>query len=230
MDDSKVSKLDLIIRETKATEAQQAKLKEKVAAGEKALAAWDAANSAKLQKLDAEIAAAKTANNSADYQTLFQEKMSLKTGHERLAQSNAEDLLNVLTPEQRLAWEAYEIYQLMVIRFKVCGLTDDQLAKIRELCPATAKEEADVRDKDGNVATVRGKLIKNIHDNILTDDQRIKLDGKRLTTAPSPTPAPKADNPKQPSNAQPNNNNPRPNRRNRVVTGSPNPVIAGSSE
>lgn len=200
-DDAKLSKLELIIRETKASEAQQVKLKEKVASSEKALAAWDATNAPKLQKLDADMAAAKKANNSSDYQSFFQEKMSLKSGRDRLTQNNADALLDILTPEQRLAWSAYEIYQLMLVRFKVCGLTEDQQAKIRELCPATAKEEAAVRDRDGNVATVRGKLIKNIHDSILTEEQRIKLDGKMLP--PTSAPSPRVDN-RQPTPSQDN--------------------------
>lgn len=218
--DANATEFDLMVRELKLTAEQQAKVGEKFQAMEKALADWDKENLARFEKIEEAIENARKAGNSDEVQRLFQQKTDLKDERAKLAEKFMREILALLTPEQQLEWEGFKLYQQMVARYKALKLTDDQLVKLRELCRQSAKEETATRDKDGNVATVRAKLIKDIREQVLTQEQRDKLDGKHpsgasgTVTPPPPPPPPKnpskTDNPKNPKNPPKNPKPPKP--------------------
>jgi hypothetical protein len=76
----------------------------------------------------------------------------------------------VLTPEQRLAWESYKLHRVLDARLQPLGLTDDQKDKVASLVEAAAKSLADLSDGK-SIQPLQGQLLRKIFSDVLTDTQ-----------------------------------------------------------
>ena len=76
----------------------------------------------------------------------------------------------VLTPEQRLAWESYKLHRVLDPRLQPLALTDDQHDKVKSLVDAAAKSLADLADGT-SIQSLQGQLLRKIFSDVLTDNQ-----------------------------------------------------------
>ena len=171
--DSPQAECELMIKECKLTEQQQTDLKAKVKAKEEALAAWNTANAEKLKAADD---AAKAARAGTDADAKRKASENLKALHADREQATAKidaDILAILTPEQKAAWEAFKLYQTEAARYKKANLTEEQLAKIKAACAAASKQlsasdPGDERAAKRAKTDIAGKLRWAIDEVILT--------------------------------------------------------------
>ena len=172
------SQYDLMVSECKLTGEQQTALKAKVKAKDDALAAWNTANA---EKVEAAEAAAKAARSGTDASAKKQAGAAVRAlATERAAATAAADaaMLTVLTAEQKAKWQAFQLYQTVMKRFRKVELTDEQTAKVKAACGAACKElgavEGDADDKAARKvkSAIDGKLRWAIENVILTPEQR----------------------------------------------------------
>lgn len=189
--DQTQSLVTLLVRETKLTPDQEAKVREKQAAMFKTLAQWDKTHELQFTRLDAEIVAASSSGKTQEMEDLTKERNDLKQQRIDRAASLMNDLMNVLTPEQKLMWDGYKMFPEILAKFKTLTLTEEQYAKIREMCTAAAQQEAILRKKEEPTAPVRENLIVDIKRNVLTPWQMDKMVGATQLTQ-GPTTQPKA--------------------------------------
>ena len=191
-----VSEYDLMVRELKLTEQQQADLKVKVKAKEDAAAAWDAANAEKLKAAEDAAKAARGANDPAAKKTAAENLKALRTQRDEATATASAAILTVLTPEQRAAWEAFKLYGTVVGRYKKLTLTEEQQAKIKAACAVASKELEENQGDDKSAKKARteinNKLRWAIEAVILTPEQReaVPTKGGRKGGAAAPAPAP----------------------------------------
>lgn len=169
----------MMVRELKLTEAEQAKLKEKVDAKDAALATWDKANA---DKVKAAQDAAKKAKESTDKEAMKKTSEELKaiTAERTKIQSDGmAAIYGAMTAEQRQTWEGFTLFRSMSARFRKADLTTEQDAKIRPLCDQAAKEilavKGDEKTAQKTKSEIQAKLRKQIEDTILTADQKAAM-------------------------------------------------------
>jgi Spy/CpxP family protein refolding chaperone len=80
----------------------------------------------------------------------------------------------VLTPEQRLAWETYKLNRVVDARLQTLTLTDDQKDRVKSLVDATAQSLASLKDGK-TIQNLQGQLFRKIVADVLTDRQVGKL-------------------------------------------------------
>ena len=194
--------LEQMAAELKLTDAQQADLKEKIKARDDALAAWTTANADKLKAAED---AAKTARAGTDVAAKKKAGADLKvlTDARKEAAAKAEEaILAVLTPEQKNQWQGLVLFQTTLGRLKKCSPTEEQQAKIRQACAATARDLAAVEGDDRKAKQAKAEIPKRlqwaIEEVILTPEQKAMVARKPAaaaapaTTSAAPAAAPAA--------------------------------------
>ena len=175
---------DQLVRECKLTADQQAEAKEKIKAVDAALAAWDKANADKVQAAEAAAKEARSGGDADARKKTSAELRALRTAREESAAAASAAVMAVLTPEQKVAWGAYELYQSIAGRYRRAELTEEQLTKIKAGCAVASKELGEIGDDDrkANRANreVTDKLRWGIEVFVLTPEQRETL-GKKPT-------------------------------------------------
>jgi hypothetical protein len=98
----------------------------------------------------------------------------------------------VLTRDQRITRAAAELNESAYWYFKSAQTTVEQDEKIRQLCRRIGEQKLDARDWREE-AYLRRVMLNRIYDDILTDEQRAKVNrpplARPLTTAPASGPA-----------------------------------------
>ena len=148
------SEYDLLVSECKLTETQQTALKAKIKAKEDAVAAWNTANAEKVKAAEDAVAAARSGGEADARKKAGTAMRALNT--ERAAATADADaaILTVLTPEQKAAWEAFNLYQSVMRRYRKVELTEEQSAKVKAACAIASKELSAVED-DGDERAAR---------------------------------------------------------------------------
>ena len=95
----------------------------------------------------------------------------------KLQTQRSEQIVAILTPEQKAKWAGFTLYRSVMRRYKRCKLVADQDKQIRDACAAAAKTMPATTDRKGRGAAMK-KLYKDIEEKILTDDQREELKKK----------------------------------------------------
>jgi len=170
------SLLDQLVRECKLTAKQQADVKAKIKARDDALAAWDKANAEKVQAAETAAKDARAQNDAEARKKASGELRALRTAREESAAEATAAVLAVLTPEQKAAWNGYQLYQSIAARYRKADLTEEQLAKIKAACAVAAKELGEIDDADQKAKrakrAVTDKLRWAIDVFVLTPEQR----------------------------------------------------------
>ena len=175
------SQFDLMVGECKLTGDQQTALKAKVKAKDDAVAAWDKANAEKIKAAEDAVQAARSGGDADAKRKAGAAMRALNT--ERAAATADADaaMLTVLTAEQKAKWQAFQLYQTVMKRFRKVELTDEQTAKVKAACGAACKElgavEGDADDKAARKvkSAIDGKLRWAIENVILTAEQRASV-------------------------------------------------------
>ena len=184
-----------MVKALKLSDEQAAKLNEKVQAKQAALKKWEADNKAALEDNKKAVEAAKSANDKEALKKASDARRQLMADREKVAASAEAEIMSVLTPEQQLAWEAYELDKGVCAKLSKAELTDDQKAKIQALANDAAKELSALKadDKKGQ-SQIRRDLLQKAKA-LLTEDQKAKLTGpmtkraRQGKEAPKPVPA-----------------------------------------
>ncbi|MCX5674585.1 MAG: hypothetical protein NTX87_06220 [Planctomycetota bacterium] len=189
----------LMVAECKLTAEQQATLKEKVKAKTDALEEWLKANGEKLKAAQDAAKAARSGADAAAKKKAGDDLKALEAARDQaLAQADTA-VLAVLTAEQKETWDGFKLYQTTIARYKKANLAEEQIAKIKAVCAAAAKELASVQDDDRKAKQAKSavplKLRFAIEEAILTPEQR--------ATVPPPKAGPGKAGAAQPAAAQP---------------------------
>jgi len=189
----------LMVAECKLTAEQQATLKEKVKAKIDALEEWLKANGEKLKAAQDAAKAARSGADAAAKKKAGDDLKALEAARDQaLAQADTA-VLAVLTAEQKEAWDGFKLYQTTIARYKKANPSEEQIAKIKAVCAAGAKELASVQDDDRKAKQAKSavplKLRFAIEEAILTAEQR--------ATVPPPKAGPGKAGAAQPAAAQP---------------------------
>jgi len=171
-----VSLLDQLIKECKLTEKQQAAVKAKVKVRDDALAAWDKANAEKVQAAKDAVKDARSRQDDEARKKASGELRALQTARKESAAEATAAVMTVLTPQQKAAWGAYQLYQSTITRYRRAELTQEQLAKIKAACAEVSKELAEIGDDHAKPEKAKRdiarKLQWGINVFILTPEQR----------------------------------------------------------
>lgn len=189
--DQKQGLIALLVREAKLSSDQEASLKEKQKDMFKTLAQWDKTHELQFARLDAEIVEASANGKTQELEDLKKERNDLKQQREEKVQSLTGNMMGVLTADQRAMWDGYKMFPEILAKFKAVKLTEDQYAKIRELCTAAAKLETEALKKGESTTPIREGLIADIKKHVLTPEQIDKMTGATTLTQ-APTSQPKA--------------------------------------
>jgi hypothetical protein len=183
---------DAMIRECKLTEDQQKTLKEKCKAKEDALDAWEKTNAEKIKAVAEAVKAARTGDADAKKKAGADQKA---LAADRLQATAAADkaILDVLTADQKTAWEGCQLFQTTVAKYKKANLTEDENVKIKAACAIASKEMASLSDDDKkdkrSRAETQNRLKWAIDNVILTPEQRETVAKKPAAKAPAAAPA-----------------------------------------
>jgi hypothetical protein len=99
--------------------------------------------------------------------------------HQKITDKFMAEILAILTPEQRIAWEAFALSRSLAAHFRKANLTTEQETKIHALCADPAKDLAaskgDMTELRKARAEAATKLGKTIEDTLLTADQKAAM-------------------------------------------------------
>ncbi len=173
------------------TEEQQKKLAEVHAAGQKAMKEWQEANAEKLKAARDKMKAAREANDREAMKKASEEMKALNGERAAVTKKTQDEMLAVLTDEQRAAWQLHNDVRGVTGRFRKAKLTEEQMAKVNELV-ANHMKDVDRSDRKA-VAEATKKIHKAIHDDVLTDEQREAVKAKPPARPKKAPPAPPAE-------------------------------------
>ena len=183
----------MMVSECQLTEEQKAKLEEAVKAHQTALEAWKKEHGQEMK--DAEQAA-KEKNDEAAMKAAKEKMAALRADMTKLEKDRNETIQAILTPEQKEKWAAFQLNRtvLSVMGRAKVELTEDQKAKIKEMCAKTCKDVAAMpaeQEKEKKQAVA--DLHKAIAEQVLTAEQKAQLEKKpERTTKTKPAEEPKA--------------------------------------
>lgn len=145
---------------------------------------WDAKNKETIDKLAAELKAAREAKDKMAVKQANANMAAARVGRVAIDSAGRKEILALLTPEQQQAWKLYQFQTAVLKRFTRAKLTNEQTAKVNTMSEAALKEiEAlPATDRKGRTQ-LQVKLLSAIETDVLTDEQRAAL------TAPKPAPA-----------------------------------------
>jgi len=167
------------------TAEQQAQVKEKTKALNVSLKDWDVKNKERMDKLNADVKAAREAKDKAAVKQATANLAAAKTERAAIEQAGQKDILTILTPEQQQALPLFQFQETILKRFAKAKLTDDQVTKVKAMCATTltainALPEREVKGRQ----KLTEELMKNIREQVLTDAQR-----EAMKPAPKAKPA-----------------------------------------
>jgi Spy/CpxP family protein refolding chaperone len=146
--------------------------------------AWDAENGAKLKEL---MAAGKKAREDKDREKMKAiggDMKKLRQGRDDIAAAEKKEVMALLTEDEKVQWAGFSLYRGTIGRYKKLNLTEEQDAKIREICTAAAKDMPDKSDRKA-AGAARKKLAQDI-EKVLTPEQVEQLKKKPEKKARQP--------------------------------------------
>lgn len=154
------SVLDQLVRECKLNEDQQARVKEKIKARDDALAKWDEANGEKVQAAEDAAREARSKDDDDLKKSTRDALRELRNARKEAASDATDAVFQVLTAEQKAAWDAYQLYQSTIARYRRVTLTEEQLARVKLACGAASSEIAELGEEGKPGKAQRAILLK----------------------------------------------------------------------
>lgn len=158
----------IMASELKLSDDVRAKIADKL----QPLEDWDKANSAKREELSKRNPAA----SDEEVAKQREQRRALEQERTKLFEKAKADVMNVLTAEQRTAWQSAELYNGVSQRLTPLGLTEAQVKQAKELAAPFAKQLQEVKDAPDKAREIRAAYVKEITTKVLTEDQRKKLE------------------------------------------------------
>jgi Spy/CpxP family protein refolding chaperone len=167
----------VLAAEVKLADDQKAKLNDKVASAQAALAKWDKDNAARRDAATAELEKTREGADVAAIDAAMFKVQAIRAEREKAEADQQNDVLAVLTPEQKNTWEGYRLYAGLLSIFGKFDLDLNQMDKVRGMGNAAAKELAGATDEAAR-ADGRKKLMNAVIAEVLTERQRDQITGK----------------------------------------------------
>jgi Spy/CpxP family protein refolding chaperone len=157
--------------ELNLTDAQRSAIIEKNNAKAAALREWEEKNKARLDVLKA---SAQEAKAKGERDPNARESTTLRKDRAALADKYEEEIVKVLTPEQRAIYAGFNSYSGAMRRYAALKLTEEQKNQIKaqyikagpQIASASTEKERDV---------IRESVRKSVEAQVLTDEQRTEL-------------------------------------------------------
>jgi hypothetical protein len=156
------SLLDQIIGACKLTDKQQTAVKEKIKARDAVLATWDKTNAEKVQSAEAAAKDARGKQDAEARKTASAKLRELKTARREAGAQTTAAVLALLTPEQKTAWDACQLYKSTVARYRKAELTEEQLGKVKIACAAAAKEIGEIDESESKPRKILNAINKKL--------------------------------------------------------------------
>jgi len=160
------------------------------------LKSWDAANRSRLAALEAQLASARKGADMALTCRILNARQALKAKRAALAGPTMARLVGELNAEQRSLWEGDVLFRRMRKAFAPFRLSGAQVDELRLRCIESGRAIATVRaaGQADEIGKVRTALARDVVLNVLTDKQRERYAGRRVSrTGPKETPAQRAE-------------------------------------
>jgi len=123
-----------------------------------------------MEQLKSRIIQARREGKKAEVNRIYKKLQALLAERRLIDRKSREEIINVLTDEQKVRWYHYIILRTIKRRFASAKLTNEQIKKVKAILPQFTQGE-NISDKK-----VRYKIIKKldnyIRENILTEDQK----------------------------------------------------------
>jgi Spy/CpxP family protein refolding chaperone len=169
-----------IAKEINLSEEQVKKMAEAIKVRDAELRTWrnDPAKGGKLKELSQELRKPEVRKDKEKRKEITAQMKPLQTEmREAEAKLNAA-VMAVLTPKQQQQWKAAAFYLNVTGRMRRAQLTEEQIAKAKELCAPAAKKIAALGPKDRKQ---RNQIMKELQASLqalLTPEQKEKLKAK----------------------------------------------------
>lgn len=164
------------------TDAQKTDLAAKIAACAAEAKKWREDNADKLADIKKKQAEARKNKDKDAMKNIAAESKALRAEEAKLKGAAIAAAKSILTPEQKAKWDGFTVYRSVIGRLKKAKLTDEQDAKVREICTTKAPGIISAEGK------AKGKAYKelstSIIDTVLTADQKASLTAKRERPTP----------------------------------------------
>ena len=158
------------------TDAQKTQLAAALTACADEAKKWKEANADKLAEIKKQQAEARKNKDKDAMKKLATESKALRAEEAKFKGKPIAAAKALLTPDQKAKWDGFTVYRQVMRRLKKAGLTDEQDAKVRQICTAKAAEILEADKK------AQGKAYKElttaIIDSVLTAEQKAKLTAK----------------------------------------------------
>ncbi len=187
----------IVAGELKLTDEQRQKLIAALGERNEALKAWDQEHGGKLTEQTAAQKQAREAKDAAASKKAGDSLRELRAARAAVAEGGKARLIALLTPEQRLHLQGYDLYVGAMSRFAPAKLTDEQKAKAKVMALAAGRYTG--TPDEVALDNIKAELAAKVDKEILTDDQRQAMataaeeKGKGKGKGKAPTPAPKAE-------------------------------------
>jgi hypothetical protein len=166
----------IVVKQVGLEGDQLAKYTEAVAARTAAIDAWKKDNAAKLEAYNAAVKQAKEKNDKDALKKANADAKELNTSLRKVEDEQRAKIMAVLTPEQHVKLNGYNLYVGAMVRYKKTGLSEEQTAKVRALCDKAAQDAgSDYGSDKKKDAAVRKQLAESIEKDVLTAEQRAAL-------------------------------------------------------
>jgi len=159
-------------------EEQQKKMAELNADRAKASKAWHDENGQKIKALQEEM---KKARESKDKEAMKKARdawHALSAKRNELQKKATQDIMAVLTPEQKAKWDEYQAVLAVKRQLRGAELTDEQVTGVKAAYVKLAAG-ADTSGEKGRRALL-SKLYAEVEKNVLTEDQRTTVAVNRV--------------------------------------------------
>jgi len=172
------------------TDDQKAKLAEIAKARETALADWEKENGQgqKLKDARKELEAARKAGDKDAIAKAREQITPLEAAREKVLAPFHKQVMDLLTPDQKALWAEHNLVAGINTRLKNRGieLSDEQTAKVKELAKDSAKQLAELKDDtEKGRGEIHQKLWKEVREQVLTPEQKAKLEPNATTNSTS---------------------------------------------
>jgi Spy/CpxP family protein refolding chaperone len=171
--------LAIMARECKLSGEQQTKLAAMAAEAKAAIEAWEKRNIEKLDAFRKARAAAVEARDEAAMRKAMDEVRPLVEESRKLQTKYQSAIMDLLTPDQKIALQGFVLSMEMSARLKDFNLTAEQTARMRSMCDLAAKDLSVVKGEGEDAVAARqavlDKLTAAIQEKVFTAEQRAKL-------------------------------------------------------
>jgi Spy/CpxP family protein refolding chaperone len=190
----------IMASECQFTDAQKAQLEVAVTAKIDSSWTWGGVNRAKIVDLEKQMADAKEKGDKEAQKRVGEEMKALKEQLHALKFEHNAKIAAILTPEQCQVWEGFKLYRALMGRYSKAELDEGQKAKVRVLANEAAKKMLAVTGAGKEAEEAKDKIEKDleasVENDVLTAEQKEKLNAPKAPKEKAEERAPKEEAPK----------------------------------